>query len=502
MNKKRVISGALSLMVLMGNFSVPLAGAAAPGAVVISEVAWAGSADASGDEFIELYNTTGADVDLSGWTILDDSVPFSLSGTISAHSYFLIEDAETVVNPNVADLIAGLSLANTGDSLVLQDESLNVIDTVNSTGGAWFAGDSGTSASMERIDLLADGDSAANWGTSTGAGSTATASLGSLIIGTPGVQNSACSGSECGIPSGAAVSLNVPGGDVFVGDTVTVIAAAGDMTDLFSYGATVTYDPAVLQFSSASAGVFLSESGVVSTSFQYGLEDGVAGRLIVAEARTIDPKVGVSGSGDLFSMTFDVIGGEGAQTSIGFDVDSFVADTAADFGADFNDLLLDIAVASADPVTDLVAGEDIGRYAIVLNWTASANATSYRVMRENQHGVYDLLGETGDLSFVDNDLVTEGGKIIPNLSYNYRVIAVRSSVESVSVDVSGTETRGLTGDNDRSDRVDGRDLDNLARGFALTDTDSGFDALVDTTYDGMIDGSDLIDLGASFALTY
>lgn len=64
------------------------------------------------------------------------------------------------------------------------------------------------------------------------------------------------------------------------------------------------------------------------------------------------------------------------------------------------------------------------------------------------------------------------------------------------------EQRGLKGDNNRSDSVDGRDLQNLAQKFALTSGQAGFDPLVDTTYDGRIDGSDLIDLGASFAKKY
>lgn len=514
MDKKSVVSGATALAVLFGNLvmpglpgqgglsGLPLARAAAPGAVVISEVAWAGSADSSNDEFIELYNTTGAVVDLSGWTLFDDGVSSVLNGTIAAHSYFLIEDSEVVVNPNVADLILNLSLANTGDSLSLIDESANVIDTVNSSGGMWFSGNSTTKATMERIDLLAGGDSAANWASSTGSGSSATSSLGSLIIGTPGLQNSVCSGMACAAPSGAAVSMSVPVGDVFLGDSLTVTVAAENVSDLFSYGTTVTYDPAVLEFSSASVGAFLSAGGVVSTSFQYGLENDLVGRLLIAEARTIDPKVGVSGSGSLYSMTFNVIGGEGLTTMIGFDGDSFVADIAGEFGADFNGMSLDIAVATTDPASGLVAGQGTERYSIVLNWTASPNATSYRVSRQDAHGQYVLLGETAGVTFTDSDAVLTGGNIIPNLNYSYRVIAVRSGVESSAIDVIGVETRGLKGDNNRSDRVDGRDLDSLARNFALTDVSPDFDALTDTTYDAMVDGSDLIDLGANFALTY
>ena len=33
-------------------------------------------------------------------------------------------------------------------------------------------------------------------------------------------------------------------------------------------------------------------------------------------------------------------------------------------------------------------------------------------------------------------------------------------------------------------------------------SDISFDPLIDTNYDGMIDGSDLIDLGVNFALVY
>jgi hypothetical protein len=70
------------------------------------------------------------------------------------------------------------------------------------------------------------------------------------------------------------------------------------------------------------------------------------------------------------------------------------------------------------------------------------------------------------------------------------------------VEVAGKDARGIKGDNDRSDRIDGRDLEKLARHFAEDDSQANFDTLADTTYDGLIDGSDLIDLGANFAKTY
>lgn len=493
-----MLAGVVAVSAVFGPFGVLSVRAASPGAVVINEVAWAGSADSANDEWIELYNTTGAAVDLSGWTISDDNGAsvYALGGTIAAHGYFLIEDSEVAVNPNVADLIVNLSLANTGDSLVLLDEGAQVIDTVNSSGGMWFAGSSTTYSTMERIDAGESGDDPANWG--DGSGTVATASLGSLIAGTPGGLNSVSSAPVLGTNVLMSVSDSTPD----VGGQITVSVNAENAVDLFSYGFEVDYDPAVLVLLAVSQGPFLSESGSVATSFQYGLEDGTPGKLLVAEARTMDPKSGVFGSGMLFDMTFDVIGGGGTQSDISFGADSFIADSSGETLAGYAGGVFTPAVASVDPVTNLQTVEAAQRYSIQLSWNPSADATLYRVYRMNQHGTYVLLGETVSTLFVDGDVVADGGKIIPNHEYGYRVIAVRDAVMSVATDVNGMETRGLKGDNDRSDRVDGRDLDNLARHFALDDTDAGFDPLTDTTYDGMTDGSDLIDLGMTFALTY
>lgn len=483
---------------LFGGLSSAVA-AAVPGSIVINEVAWAGSADSANDEWIELYNTTGSAIDLTGWVIEDDgSTTYLLSGVIAANSYFLIEDSEAAVNPDSADVIANLSLANTGDALVLKDETGAVIDTVNSGGGAWFAGSSGINASMERIDVWVSGDDAGNWGTSDGTGSSATASGGSFIVGTPGMLNSV------GVPpvTMASVTMNVSNPTPNVGDTISVSVDVMNVTDMFSYGFEIGYDPVVLVLNGVSSGDFLSESGSVATSFQSGLENGVAGTLLVAEARTIDPKVGVSGSGSLFTVMFDVVGGEGQLTDVTFGAGSFMADPNGDVSSTMNDVQVMPQISVVNPVTNVMVSEAAGRYSIQLSWDPVSGADAYRVYRKDAHGTWLMLGETVSALFVDSDVVAGGGNVIPFVAYEYQITAVVGANESVPAPANGFESRGLTGDNDRSDRVDGRDLDNLARHFGETDIDNGFDPLVDTTYDAMIDGSDLIDIGVNFALTY
>ncbi len=67
--------------------AVRVSTASALGSVSINEVAWAGSADSSTDEWIELYNNTSGTIDLSDWYIEDDggaSVYTIESGVIDA----------------------------------------------------------------------------------------------------------------------------------------------------------------------------------------------------------------------------------------------------------------------------------------------------------------------------------------------------------------------------------------------------------------------------------
>lgn len=161
--------------------------------VVINEVAWPGSSASAYDEWIELYNTTGSAINLTGWRILDDAgaQTYNLSGTIAANSYFLIERTAPVTSVVGDLLMSSLSLANTGDTLELQNASGTRVDIVNSSGGAWYAGSTTGSYTMERISAAGSGSSASNWASNNGVTRNGTNSGGSAINGTPRAKNSA-----------------------------------------------------------------------------------------------------------------------------------------------------------------------------------------------------------------------------------------------------------------------------------------------------------------------
>ncbi|WLD94271.1 phospholipase D-like domain-containing protein [Alkalihalobacillus sp. AL-G] len=140
--------------------------AAANGEVVINEAAWMGTNVSYNNEWIELYNPTGNPISLEGWTLstADGTPSISLSGSIPAKDYYLLErTADSTVSAVTANQIYSGSLSNSGELLVLKDESGIEIDSVDQ----WYAGDNETKATMERIDPAISGTTATNWKTAT-----------------------------------------------------------------------------------------------------------------------------------------------------------------------------------------------------------------------------------------------------------------------------------------------------------------------------------------------
>jgi MYXO-CTERM domain-containing protein len=179
--------------------------------VVINEVAWMGTSNTA-DEWIELYNHSGAPVDLEGWSIIDDggTQTYVITGcvpdcTIAADGYFLIEDREEATDVT-ANLIVGLSLGNTGDSLELFDGGASSIDLVDCSEG-WYAGDNTNDLTMERLIPLAAGHIPLNWGDNDPAiAQNGIDANGTPINGTPGQPNSLLGAT---IPGPTIVNLHV-----------------------------------------------------------------------------------------------------------------------------------------------------------------------------------------------------------------------------------------------------------------------------------------------------
>lgn len=467
--------------------------AAESGSVIINEIAWAGSSDNSNDEWIEMYNPTNQSVDLSGWYIEDDaSTKYQItSGSIEAHGYFLIEDSEAAVSNVTADAVIGLSLANAGDSLVLKDNLGNIIDTVNGGGGAWYAGNATDKSSMERIDPAVILDSAANFASAI-SGNGSKASLGTSILGTPKSVNSTYAG------GGAKAYFEVNKNTAYSGDIVSVSTYVSDASDLYAYGFEINYPKEFLSFISAQEADFLKSDGT-GTAFNSGLKDSIEGTVIVGNARLKNPPKGLDGSGKLFDLNFKVISTAAGSAEIGFGLNSFLADSQGEVPVKFSGINVSIAegTGATAKVGDLKLAVGEQRYSFKLSWIKNIDeADLYVIKRKMANQSYVKIGETTDGFFVDDKT------LVPNVEYSYQVIAVKNNVESLAAEIKGAENRGIKGDIDRSDRVDGRDILKLAKSYGSEYGDEEYDPLADINFDGVIDGKDLMDVGVNFALSY
>lgn len=498
---KKSFSLLAMMTLLMQGFTLEIGNvfAASPGDVVINEVAWAGSTDSANDEWIELYNRSNQSVDLTDWIIEDDGAPnYKLAGSISPHGYFLIEKNENAVSNITADqIVIGISLANSGDSLVLKDPAGGVIDSLNSSGGIWYSGNATTKATMERINPDVKDDVAVNWATAK-VGNGSKSSIGSAIIGTPRAANSNYAGSGPEIRFDSA-EINVNGTA-----TVNVGVYADNALDLYAYGFEIDYPTNLLSFQSAQEAAFLKADGT-STAFNAALKNHTEGSLIIGDARLLNPPKGVDGSGKLFDLTFKIIVTENASGNVSFGGGSFISNSEGDLAAKFSPTVIKYnnSVETVGPVTNLTIAPGDKRYSLKLAWDADASgATSYIVKRKKVDGSFATLGTVTSGNFVDDDLVSGGGKFVPGVTYQYQLVAVKNNVQGNVVNISGKETRGIAGDNDRSDIVNGKDIENLARSFGSDLADEQYNPLMDTNFDGIIDGKDLIDVGVNFGMSY
>lgn len=142
--------------------------AASSGNVIINEIAWMGISGNSYAEWIELYNNTEEEIDLTDWKIttarglviiLEDNKKISPSG------YFLLLKNTTGDTPNTEpdQIYKGKSLSDEeGEKIDLIDNNEYLIDSVDCSNG-WFAGSAADDQTMERKNPQEDGNNKENW---------------------------------------------------------------------------------------------------------------------------------------------------------------------------------------------------------------------------------------------------------------------------------------------------------------------------------------------------
>ncbi len=188
--------------------------AASAGDIVINEIAWSGTPASSSQEWIELYNTTDSDIDISGWSIYgaDTGVTLNFSAAdghttwiVPAGGYLVYGNAATAsvflsgATVEIWDATIGLNDTSPGNLILYdgQNGTGNVIDTAEDNASNWCAGNSTTDQSSERIDPCSAGNVCSNWASNDMTTRNGLDTAGNPINGTPGAVNS-CDASTCG----------------------------------------------------------------------------------------------------------------------------------------------------------------------------------------------------------------------------------------------------------------------------------------------------------------
>ncbi len=142
---------------------------AAKNRVILNEIAWMGTTSSASDEWIELKNISGTEIDLTGWQLLDKNqdikIIFPKGAKLLFNGFFLLERTnDETVTGKAADLIYTGGLSNTNEALYLFDGSCQLQDEVL-TSSNWPAGNNSSKRTMERKSDL-------SWQTSFNPGGT------------------------------------------------------------------------------------------------------------------------------------------------------------------------------------------------------------------------------------------------------------------------------------------------------------------------------------------
>jgi hypothetical protein len=106
-------------------------------------------------------------------------------------------------------------------------------------------------------------------------------------------------------PAAAAMTVSIDSTTAAAGSTAIVPVKVSGASNLAAMDLVVTYDPSVLQFSSADLGAISTNGMVEANSASPG----------TVKIGLVDTK-GISGDGTLVSMNFKVVGGSGTSSQV------------------------------------------------------------------------------------------------------------------------------------------------------------------------------------------
>lgn len=215
------------------------------------------------------------------------------------------------------------------------------------------------------------------------------------------------------------------------GDSFTINLNVQDVTALYSYGIKIGFNRFVLQVTSVSEGPFLSS--VVSTAFVYKIFSDY----VDVGCTTLGASDGVSGSGTLFSVTFQVID---AGTS---DLDVFysvlldptlteIAHTTAN-GYFYTSAMANLVRRSAWPEHHhFVVSKDEDFNGTHANQTLNAKVKNLGTIDLYVYATFEIVRDDGFVATVNTEVVVVAPDTIVNLSGDFTVNGTQAGKYAVT----------------------------------------------------------------------
>lgn len=206
--------------------------------VRVNEMAWMGGVRSANDEWIELKNTSGSRLDISGWQVVDKGeqirLAFKEGAALTAGGFYLLErtDDDSVLGISADAIYAG-GLSNLDEGLRLFDGNCRLIDEVLASPN-WPAGDNSSKGTMERKDDLSWQTSGVQGGTPRAENTVIQPSAG----GSPTPPSSLAQSSSTSTPPSEESSATSTSGSVYISEFQVASAADSkyEFVELYNAG--------------------------------------------------------------------------------------------------------------------------------------------------------------------------------------------------------------------------------------------------------------------------
>jgi len=164
------------------------------------------------------------------------------------------------------------------------------------------------------------------------------------------------------LAAGAQVTLVATPNPATQGSTVDVDVLISQVTDLYAYQFSISFNPTLLQVSGLAMGSFLSAGG--ATFSNTGTIDNTAGTVTFVYNSLVGALPGVSGSGTLLTLHLNAIGT--GTSALGFVPDDtlFVDSNITPIGLTTVDSSLQVAAAVPEPESYLMLAAGLAGLAL------------------------------------------------------------------------------------------------------------------------------------------